>query len=202
VRVIGRIRGVREVELRSASESKAEWPGVLGVVAGVLAGILSVVSFIRLGQEVRGFTIRCPFGGVIDLTRRIESRFATARQVRELGEQFQIERHDQKANLLLLRIKIESLLRELALKADLPRSVQLGSMTRLAERLEVQGILPHEVAAAVRDISPTVNRELHTLETYLSPDEYDALQTLALNVIAALTTQLNRPVAPPQRTQA
>jgi len=192
VDVSGRLRGVKEVELRSASESTTPWPAVLSVVGAVLVLVLSGISAARLAKEVVGLTLQFPFGLVLDLTKLIESRFDTAQQVRGLAEQLQIARHDRKANLILLRIKIESLLRELALKADLPRADQLRSIGHLAQKLEERGVLPHEIAAAIRDISPSFNRELHTIETYLSSSEYDALQALALNVIAALNTQLKR----------
>lgn len=192
IRVSGRVRGVSEILLRRASDTEPVWPLILGVVGVVLGGILSTISVVRLGMKVSRLTVRLPAGLVIELAQRLERDPGTAAKAAQLAKELEISQHDAKANLLFLRLRIESLLRDLARRADLPRRYQLGSMVRLSEQLSREGIIPQEISSAIADISPVLNRELHEAESYLSDEEFTSLQRLSLNVIAGLTVALEK----------
>jgi hypothetical protein len=122
----------------------------------------------------------------------LENEPADLRRTSELARQLDIANHDYKSNILFLRLKIENQLRELARFGELPDRLQVGSMRRVAELLEKQGVVPHSIAATVRDLYPTLSRELHETESYASPEDFDALQRLSLSVVANLEEILAR----------
>ena len=202
VRVNGRISGIKDIVLTRAGP---DGPGrrwydfVFGILSAMVA-LVSLASAFRVARRLRRLTVSLPGGIAIDLSQKLEARENTAVHAHELARQLQIGRHDFKSNLLLLRLKIENQLRELAREADLSEREQVGSLTRVGHALEARGIIPHEVAAAIRDMSPVMNRELHETESYLNTEEYEQLQRLALNVVASLDSiakeRSNRPQPP------
>ena len=192
ISVSGRVRGVPELVLKKASDNKPPWQMAISIALGILGGILSIISFVRLGIRAKSLTFRLPFGLVVELNERLEKDPRTAAKAAQLATELEISQHDTKANLLFLRIRIEGLLRDLARRADLPRRYQMGSIQWLSEQFVQRGIIPQDIASAIADISPSLNRELHEIESYLSPEEYMSLQRLSLNVIAGLTMALDK----------
>jgi hypothetical protein len=186
VRITARVLGVKSINIERLATQGRESREIILFGVTLLLGGISLVSTFLLTKKVRGLTISLPLGVVVALTKKLEEEPSTAMHARELARQLNIAQHDFKSNLLLLRIKIESQLRELAHTQQLPKREQLGSVSTLARALETQGVIPHEVAAAVRDVLPAVNRELHEAETYLGGKEFEALQQLGLSVVAAL----------------
>lgn len=191
ITVSGRVRGVSQIDLNRSSDRQL-WSSGLSIVAAVFGMALSSISTAKLGLKVSRLTVHLPLGLVVDLTRRLEMDPETAAKSAQLAKELDIPRHDAKANLLFLRLRIEALLRELARRADLPRQFQLGSIRRLSDQLVRQDIIAHEIASAIADISPALNRELHEAETYLSEAEFSSLERLGLNIIASLTVALEQ----------
>jgi hypothetical protein len=132
--------------------------------------------------------VSLPLGVVIDLSNKLEKDLGTAAKAAALAKEFDISNHDAKANLLFLRLRMETLLRDIARRADLPDDSQKRSMRWLSSQLVSRGLVQAEINSAIADISPILNRELHESETYLTAEEFSSLQRLSLNVIAALTS--------------
>lgn len=191
ITVSGRVRGVTQIGLSRDSDNQF-LPGVLSVFGAVCGIVISSVSIARLGLKVSRLTVHLPLGLVVDLTRRLEKDPATAAKSAQLAKELDISRHDAKANLLFLRLRIEAQLRELGRIADLPRQIQLGSIRRLSGQLVQQNFIAPEIASAIDDISPVLNRELHEAETYLSEAEFSSLKRLGLSVIASLAVALEK----------
>jgi hypothetical protein len=116
---------------------------------------------------------------------KLEAEEDVADHSKEIAQKLKISNHDFKSNLLVLRIKIESLLLELSHFHDINLRGN-RSVNFLAKLLEEKDIISHDVATAIRDILPAVNKELHSTDSYLSEDEFLALQKLGLNIVAAL----------------
>lgn len=183
--VSARIRGVKQIEVQEAVTRKGPIY-YLQIVVGFLGVLVSITSVLRLARGFRQITIKFPMKLAVDLTERIEADTETSQTVRRLADDLKISQHDYKANLLLLRIKIESLLREMARRLDLTPREQAGSISRLASMLRDRGAIPPDITMAIADISPVINREMHAVESYLTNDEYASLQNLALGVVAFL----------------
>jgi len=192
IRVSARIRGVSDILLRKSSDDEPKSPMVFGLLAAILGVALSLISVTQLIVRAARLTARIPAALVLQLIRRLESDPGTAAKAVQLSKDLDISKHDAKANLLFLRLRIETLLRDLARRADLPRPDQLRSMRRLSEQLARRGIIPREIASAIADISPALNRELHQAESYLSDGEFSSLQRLCLSVIAGLMVALEQ----------
>lgn len=191
ITVLGRIRGVSQIHLYEGSNNQS-WSGLFFMLTGTLGLGLSLVSFAQLGLKISRLTIHLPLGLVIDLSNQLEKDPATAAKSAQLAKEIDIPGYDSKAILLYLRLRIEALLRELARRVDLPRHNQFRPLRHLSEKLVRQDIIPSEIAVAIADISPALNRELHEVETYLSDEEFSSLERLGLNVIAGLTVALER----------
>jgi len=123
--------------------------------------------------------------------RLIQHQSHTTRS-RLLANELGISRHDFKSNILLLRIKIENQLRTLARLADLPDRDQVRSMPAVAQILNERGVIDSDASGLVRQLSRTMNRELHELDSYLSSDQFRSLQDAALSVVGALDAALDR----------
>lgn len=187
VKVNARIANLKDVTLQKAGTSEnGEIPQfLLGIISALLASI-SIYAFYILGKRARSIVVTFPFGLAIELTEQLQSKGKTATKAKEIASRLEISKHNYKNNLLLLRIKMEGLLREIAHALDLPKREQFGGISRLSKTLYEKSIVPQEVTAAIHDISPAMNRELHESESYLDKDEYEVLQNLSLNVIANL----------------
>ena len=68
---------------------------------------------------------------VVARAQALEKEPADSRRASELARQLDIASHDYKSNILFLRLKIESQLRELARLIKVPDRLQVGSMRRL-----------------------------------------------------------------------
>lgn len=192
IKVAGRVRGISSIALRDVPDTESKWPLIFSLVAGILGVMLSMFSAVRLGKKFSRLAKRLPLGRVNRLAERIEEDLGTAARANQFAKELQIAEHDSKANLLFLRIRIESMLRDLARKADIPRREQLASMRRLAVALGKEGAVSEAIVAAIADISPAVNRELHEVDRYLSDEEFYSLQRLGLSVIAGLSVALDK----------
>lgn len=185
-----RIKGVKKVDVIKAETDKGTLKAfMIGVVSSILAAI-SLVASIKLLRRVRGLVISMPGGIEIELSK-LEKTKDTSKRALELANILQISRHDFKSNLLILRLKIEGQLRELARAANFGKRDQIGSISRISQKLEERGLIDHSVGTLIRDISPIMNRELHESESYLSEEEFAELQRMALSIVAALESQLD-----------
>lgn len=192
VSVQGRIFGIREVAIqRRTVDLSNDRPPIFQIIVGVLGIIASAASFVQLVRRASRVTLSVS-GITIEFINRLKSDKETASRAEQLAKQLEITKHDLKTNLLLFRIKIENQLRELARFADISEREQRGSIAVLSRALEKRDILPHELAAILRDLNPVINRELHDRDSYLSRDEFEKLQQAALNVVAALDVITSR----------
>jgi hypothetical protein len=101
----------------------------------------------------------------------------------------EIEDYDRKGTLLIIRVKIESLLRELFGLKKIPltgRARQPGSILTLTRVLENEGVISNKLANAIIDAMPALNREAHSSDTYLDNEEYNSLYNLGLEIIVSL----------------
>lgn len=189
VEVFARIANVKEIEFNSADASRtsSQTTFLFGILSTII-GAVSAFSVSILFRRVKRLTISFPAGLALELSRKLESEPETVTHAQEIARQLQISHHDHKSNILLLRIKIESLLKEIAHVSDIPQKETRGGILRPARALVRRGIIPGEIGAAVSDVSPAMNRELHESDSYLSQDEFEVLQQLSLNIIARLDT--------------
>ena len=178
-----RIKGIQKIDFNPISEQDKWYSFSLGVIASILAGI-SLISGKTLYKNYKKMIIS--LGMTSELIQKLESKTKLSNRVKELAERLEIPDHDYKSNILLLRLKIESQLRELARKTKLDARSYIGTITNLSRKLASAGILDKEVMSLIHDISPAMNRELHEKEIYLSKSEFEALQNAALSVIAAI----------------
>ena len=192
VDVLGRVKGVRELLVTTIDGVRRTRSFLLGIIAGLLSSLsFSAVVFILLRAK-RFWRLFPSLRLVVARAQALENEPADLRRTSELARQLDIANHDYKSNILFLRLKIENQLRELARFGELPDRLQVGSMRRVAELLEKQGVVPHSIAATVRNLYPTLSRELHETESYASPEDFDALQRLSLSVVANLEEILAR----------
>lgn len=189
-----RIKALKKISFNPYSDSKDNWPEFfLGVAASIL-GAISVVSGTVLFRRLRIVSISLP-GVTLELARELEADKEIGKRVVNLADQLNISGHDFKSNILLLRLKIESQLRDLARKSDL-NIRKLGSVNMLSKSLANAGIINNKVVALIHDISPAMNRELHESDSYLTNTEFETLQQAALSVIAALEENLDDNTTP------
>lgn len=179
-----RIKGIARIEAKTETDKRPWRPFVSGALSSLLAAI-SLAAIIQLARRARGLTVSIPGFAKFELWSS-GGKEETSKRISELADRLEIARHDFKSNLLLLRLKIESQLRELARAADLGQRDQLGSMRSISRKLEQRGLLSHQIAALIRDISPIMNRELHESGSYLTEAEFAELQRAALLVVAAI----------------
>jgi len=186
VSVSARISGVKDPRFINHTEQPNRNRSVidnLAFVLGIIGGIVSILSIARLTRRIKEISIDLSSGGVPSLSIHLGEVKAAAQQ---LGHDLKIDQHDLKSSLLLLRIKIEDQLRELASRTALPDGVKIKSPIFISRQLVNAGILPKDIAAGIMDILPIMNRELHASETYLTTSEWKRLQQLSLQIIAAL----------------
>lgn len=183
-----RIKSVKEISFNPYSGSNDKWQSFLIGFGSPLLASISLMSLITLFRKLKIVSISLP-GVTLELTRELEADNKIGHRIESLAEQLAISGHDFKSNILLLRLKIESQLRELAKKSqqDFRR---IGSINILSKSLAKSGIISNKVVALIHDISPAMNRELHESDSYLSNQEFEMLQHAALSVIAALEENL------------
>lgn len=192
VTVAGRVKGIRELRVASRKEAERIRSFILGIISGLL-GSLSVSASVFLLMRAKRFWRLFPSLRLVAArAQALEKEPADSRRASELARQLDIANHDYKSNILFLRLKIESQLRELARLIKLPDRLQVGSMRRLAQLLEDRKVVPQSLAAAIRDLYPTLSRELHEAESYVSPEDFGALQRLSLSVVGQLEELLAR----------
>jgi|SRR5665213_60267 len=192
----GRVVGVKQINfVRATPGTDYGWPfsdfhSILGVlstvfVAASLRVVTQAVSVEKLINSARR-TRQITAGGLRNVQEQGE--------VRSLAARLGIAQHDYKSNLLVLRLKIENQLRDLARSRGLSDREQLASLPRLADSLHRRGVLPIATARLIRAVAVPMNRELHELDSYLSPEEFEALQTVALDIVVSLQ-RLSDPAA-------
>jgi hypothetical protein len=183
-----RIRAIKELTFNPYSDTDDPWYSfVLGIIASLLA-ITSLVSSKNLFQQFKLISISLP-GVTVELTKELEANQQISQRMEALAEKLSISGHDFKSNILLLRLKIESLLRELVTLNNI-KVRNIGSVSFLMRELDKANLIDKKVISLIRDISPAMNRELHESESYLSEDEFEVLQHAALTVIASLEESL------------
>lgn len=179
VAISGRVYGVKTIGYEKAIDSKTKmsWLGALFAVIGV---IISVISALQLLRRAREITFRVPmFEMKLDLP---------SRSVEKIAKDLRISEQDWKSSLLLIRIKLEEQLRELASRSNLPAK---GGVSSLYRNLRDKQILDSSIAAGVADVLPVINRELHASESYLSPNDFKGLQDIGLKLVMAIE-EINR----------
>jgi hypothetical protein len=170
---------------RSTMAESAIW------VFSVFGAGVSLTSLVLLWRRLREVTLEfSPTSG--DSANIVRQSNEAQSIAKELMRELNFLGGDYKANLLLLRIKIEEQLRELAYKADIPSHLKLNSMISLARYLADRGILPGVLAGRIADVLPVINRELHANESYLSKKDLDSLQKYTLQLVGELVQLKNR----------
>lgn len=188
LKVTARLIGVSDVRIVQASTeaSQDKGPDWLVTLMAVLTAILSILSIFYLWYRYKNSVFSFPVNQAMSLSDSINSSSSTPKAVEELAQQLDIREHDFKTSMLLLRISLESQLRAIARKAGLPPSDAVGSITKMARQFQLRGLITDQVASAILDLAPIMNREMHDSDTYLTEQEFLALQTLALKTIIAL----------------
>lgn len=184
-----RIKSIKEPTFHPYEKKESRWVQIFIGAISALVGLISLLSTSKLLKRFKLISISLP-GLTLELAKELEKDSSVRSRVERLAEQLAITGHDYKSNVLLLRLKIENQLRDLAKKNDLNIS-NAGSLHRLSNSLYKMGVLEKRVVSLIRDISPVMNRELHESETYLNNEEFDILQHSALSVIAVLEDALN-----------
>jgi hypothetical protein len=190
--VMGRIVGVRLIE----TGIQIATPPIGNRLRG---GIIFFMIFISLAAASwlmrKIFSLVRTYAALRDARRAAsqlptppEGGHSTESLARELG----IRQHDVKTNLFLLRLKIESLLREIAESAHFPDGVRRDSVHALTDHLLNNRIIDRQIAVALRDIMPILNSEVHSISTDLNDVDVLGLQELGLRVATALTDARRR----------
>lgn len=188
IKPTARIKAIKDIAFSPYSKEDNPWyPFVLGVIVSLLVGI-SLISGIILFKQFKLVSISLP-GITLDLTREIEANHEISQRMEKMAEKLSISGHDFKGNILFLRLKIESLLRELAGAHEL-KVRNPGSVSFLSRELANNEVIDLKVVSLIRDIMPAMNRELHESESYLTEREFEVLQHAALSIIASLEENL------------
>lgn len=175
VEIKGRIRNLRDLSISKNDFDFDKLFNLVSLVISTIAAIIIIARFIR-------FNIKFPTDTYKQISATIEGKGI---HVNKLLETLDIKEHSKKSNLLFFRIKIESLIKELLYKNNL-RYPYKASIFKSAELLYKNSIISGNVIAAIKDIMPLINRELHQSETYLSETEYKKLEEICLYIISYL----------------
>ena len=187
VSISARITNIKEPRLHieapcpSKNPTKAQ---ALSLILGIVGSLVSIFSIITLGKRFKEVTLEIsPLyrTGFRNLHAH-EASFPIQRLAQELG----IGGQDYKSNLLLIRIKIEEQLRELANRVEIPSHIKQRSPIYLTRHLGERGVLPGKVVDELLNVLPLINRELHTSNSYLEDSEYENLRRLALLLVGML----------------
>jgi len=188
--VKSRIAGVNNVKIMNLSEniesSNSFWSNSIKNIIAILGTTITFILIVRLVQRFKLLNIFVPSAVVSALSEQIESNLNITTQTMELADQLGISKHNSKNNLLLIRIKIANLMNEIASLANLRIYQKKGPTSLFATALERNNLIDHKVAAAIKDIMPAMNREIHQAEAYLTDEEFAGFQRLGLNIIASL----------------
>lgn len=193
-----RIKGVKDIRFvdRTADEKSPASPlaQLFGILLGALTAATSIFVAVRFLRDV-------PFGfkpsSATALSQELESTPKIKTHTGEIAERLHIANYDYKSNLLLLRVKLEGLLQEIARTNDIPVNKNI-SLSALSRALQNKCIISQGIATGLSNILPIMNKELHTAASYLSDNEFAAMQRLALNIIAVLESKLFQPGSPCQ----
>ncbi|MEX1159545.1 MAG: hypothetical protein WEA79_01755 [Balneolaceae bacterium] len=185
--VTSRIRNVNNINV-TRSQISTDDNGLNEIIPSTLtiSLIVSLMSLLTLVKRFKGIIVSFPFGTAIELKNKLQSSEENNQKVNEIAERLDISNHDYKSNLLLIRIKLEKELREIASNLQLSRREQFGGISRLTRVLERNSNIPKEITTILRDIIPMLSKELHTSDSYLSDSDYQLIQDLGLNIIAKL----------------
>jgi hypothetical protein len=187
VEISARISGIKEPRLRI----EVDIPTMRNVRAKMLSWIIytisltvSLLSILYLWKKAKEATLDLSsFSKDLEILHR-PSEIQSAAQ--RLARQLNISGQDYKANLLLLRIKIEEQLRELANRANISSDLKLSSIIELIRRLADREILSWRIAKGIAAVMPVINRELHASEAYLTKNEFENLQQFTLQLVAEI----------------
>lgn len=190
VEVSGRIVGVSALRVVDERQRrKWPWAEFLTTLAAAFAGSLSVGSVAALVRRVRRYSdVR---SAAADAAIRVETLKRESpdalRSTTDLARELGITQHPVKGNVLLLRLRLEEELRALANVAGLWADGKPRSISWLARQLNQKEIMHGELRAAIEDLAPVLNREMHEIRSYLEPQEYASVEALALATIAELS---------------
>src|SRR6266404_4213991 len=123
VTIAGRVKGIRELLISSREDFQRTWNYWYGIVSGVLAS-LSGFAILFLVQQAKRFWWFPSLRSVVARAQALENQPADSRRASELAGKLDIANHDYKSNMLFLRLKIESQLRELARLVNVPDRLQ------------------------------------------------------------------------------
>lgn len=183
LRVNARIHGITDTVIVKASSDESpikQWIEIVGVILGVLTSLIALLSVTKRFKDI---TFKLTPSGQIEVKL---SEISEKKEIQSLAKRLKIEDHDTKSNLLLIRIKLEEQLREVASNLDLPEKKRLVSPTHLSKYLEEQKIISSNSGNKIREILRIINRELHISESYLDTGEYKDLQVQSLRYLDEL----------------
>lgn len=188
--VFARISGIPRVVLKLPNEDdERAVPSPIIIAVIITVSVLSAFSVIRqVGTVMR---LRNAIG-TLESPLRNDPTDQSETPIEKLADELGIKDHDVKANLMLLRLKLEEQLRILARAADLGSQYERGSILTLVRALEQDGRLSHELAAGIKDLAPIMNRELHEISAYASDTDLGRVQNGILNAITLLERESQR----------
>ena len=183
--VAGRVVGVEKIEITNSDSDKNNiWLNlVLGSLIGyffsaLVRSLVAVWKFKSFKSKVR--VLLKPIGILTDRDIRSE-------ETAELANKLEIDDHDSKTNLLLIRLRIEKLLRQISdKKYGSSKSIRVSSSGRLLKLLADNDEIDKNVVSVLKEMLPILNREMHNQESFLTRSEFDSLVSLGVNVIGDL----------------
>lgn len=181
--VRSRIIGIKDIEISdSTQKSDIDY---LGIIAGIVGVIISLVSFYYLIKRIKFITFELPSGISASIKFGLEKDEIPAQKITNLANQLSISKYDTKANFIFLRLKIENLLADIVRKFDYEAPSNY-SITRLAKLLYDKGHLDKIKLNSILNLAIIMNQEMHSIESYMTEDETSKIQDAALTTIAFL----------------
>ena len=178
VTVSGRVFGIHDISFNNeaVARSPQDWLSTFGAIFGAIA---SGIALLLLGKRLREVTFRVPPIGEFTLHMPAGSQESLAKRLR-------ISSQDWKSSILLIRIKLEEQLREMAAEAGLPERERLRGVGSLSRSLQTHRILNARLGRVIANLIPVINREVHASESCLSRDEFENTVKLGLGVVAEI----------------
>ncbi len=178
VEVLARIVGIKSINIiNDARANTTKYTAI--IVISIVALVASAFSLISLLSRLREITLKVPF---VELTLSELSKDDEAK----MAEVLNINEQNIKSSLLLIRIKIEEQLRQLAIRINLPEQRKLRSIHNLVKILRQKDVLSPKIASDITEVLPIINRELHASESYLSTKEFKSLHSFSIELISYL----------------
>lgn len=184
--ILGRITNIKQLNLTYSSTEGIKQDNylyrLLLAIVGIIASIISLFTLLRRAKKV---IVSLP-GFSLELSNKLEADEQVRKEISAVAKQLQISNYDYKSNLLLIRIKIETLLRIISTKlgySDKEHHIGISGLTR---GLIKQGLISDDFAQAIRELYGNASRELHDVESYLSETDYKNIQKIGLSIIAKL----------------